>query len=326
VYAVTSDGMLHALGQLLGKDIEKPVPFLPANANATELIAVDDVLYATTINGCGGVPNGVWAISLVGEARPVTSWKNAASPIGAPALDSKGTLYVAIGHGPAEAGGYTDAIVALDPKTLQVKDSFTAPNASFSSTPTIFTYKGHEILAALTKDGRVFLLDTASLGGAKFISAATTTMKGYAPPALATWEDSAQDRWLLAPAEGAKGSEVAFKVSGDGSAPTLQQAWVSRDLVSPGAPMVVNGVAFVLSTGEYIPATGTAALAERVSKSTPAVLYALDASSGKELWNSGKTITSFVHSGGLCSGDGQVYVTAYDATVYAFGFAMDRHM
>jgi outer membrane protein assembly factor BamB len=307
------------------------VPFLPANANATELITVDNILYATTVNGCGGAPNGVWAISLIGEPRPVTSWKNAASPVGAPAFDFNGTLYVAIGDGPAEAGGYTDAIVALDPKTLQVKDSFSTPNASFSSTPTIFMYKGHEILAALTKDGRVFLLDTASLGGAdhktpKFVSAATTTVKGYAPPALATWEDSAQDRWLLAPAEGAKGSAVAFKVVGDGTAPSLQQAWVSRDLVSPGAPIVVNGVAFVLSTGEYIPATGTAALAERVSKSAPAVLYALDASSGKELWNSGKTITSFVHSGGICSGDGQVYVTAYDGTVYAFGFAMDRHM
>ena len=332
VYAIASDGMLHTLGQTLGKDVEKPLPFLPANANAADLIAVNHVLYATTINGCGGVPNGVWAIDLVGDTRPVTSWKNAASPVGAPALDSNGTLYVAIGDGPA-TGGYSDAIVALDPKTMQVKDSFTAPNASFSSTPTIFNYKDHEILAAATKDGRVFLLDTASLGGAdhktaEFVSAATTTMNGYAPPALATWEDSAQNRWLLVPAAStvARGDVVAFKIVGDGAGPSLQQAWESRDLVSPGAPIVVNGVAFVLSTGEYIPATGTTALAERVSKSTPAVLYALDASTGKELWNSGKTITSFVHSGGISSGDGQVYVTAYDGTVYAFGFAMDRHM
>jgi hypothetical protein len=253
------------------------------------------VLYVATINGCGSAPNGVWAVNLVGDARPVTSWKNAASPVGGPALDSNGTLYVAIGNGPAEDGGFTDAIVARDPKTLQMKDSFSAPNASFTSTPTIFTYKGHEILAALTKDGRVFLLDTASLGGAdhktaRFVSAATTAMKGYAPPALATWEDSAQKRWLLVPAQGAKGSVVAYKVAGDGDVPSLQQAWVSRDLVSPGAPIVVNGVAFVLSTGEYIPATGTTALSERLSKSTPAVLYALDGSTGKNFGTAAKRL------------------------------------
>jgi hypothetical protein len=268
LYAVTSDGTLHTLGQFLGKDVQKPVPFLPANANVTDLIAVDQVLYAGTINGCGGAPNGIWAIDLAGDAKPVTSWKNAASPVGAPALDSNGTLYVAIGDGPAAAGGYSDAVVALDPKTLRVKDSFTAPNASFTSTPTIFTYKGHEILAAATRDGRVFLLDTASLGGADhktalFTSAATTTMKGYSPSALASWEDSAQNRWLLVSAVVAKGSVVAFKVAGDGAMPSLQQAWVSRDLVSPAAPIVVNGVAFVLSTGEYFPATGTVRLRRR---------------------------------------------------------------
>jgi hypothetical protein len=147
----------------------------------------------------------------------------------------------------------------------------------FASTPTIFAYKGHEILAAATKDGHVFLLDTASLGGADhkaplFISAATATMQGYSPSALATWEDSAQNRWLLAPVGAAKGSVAAFKVTGDAERPALQPGWVSRDLVSPAATIVVNGVAFVLSTGEYIPATATASLADKISKPVPAVL------------------------------------------------------
>jgi outer membrane protein assembly factor BamB len=331
LYVVASDGIMRTLGLFLGKDVQKPAPFLPANANVTDLIAVNETLYAATINGCGGAPNGIWAIDLASDTRSVTSWKNAASPVGAPALDSNGTVYVAIGEGPVTGEGYSNAIVALDPKTLQVKDSFTATNAAFASTPTILVYKGHEILAAATKDGRVFLLDTASLGGADhktplFVSAATTTMQGYSPSALATWEDSAQNRWLLAPVGAAKSSVAALKVTGDAARPALQPGWVSRDLVSPAAPIVVNGVAFVLSTGEYIPATGTATLADKISKSVPAVLYALDASTGKELWNSGKAITSFVHSAGLWSSDGQVYVATYDSTVYAFGFAMDRHL
>jgi hypothetical protein len=59
--------------------------------------------------------------------------------------------------------------------------------------------------------------------------------------------------------------------------------------------------------------------------SSPAVLYAFDAVSGKELWNSGKSITSYVRSTGIWSSNAQVYVATHDSTVYAFGFAMDRH-
>ena len=64
--------------------------------------------------------------------------------------------------------------------------------------------------------------------------------------------------------------------------------------------------------------------AQRAQRSKPAILYALDASTGKELWNSGTTISSFVHSGGLSGGFGQVYVGAYDSTFYAFGFPIEK--
>jgi hypothetical protein len=326
IYAVAADGTLHTLGQAMGKDIQKPVPFLPANAYATDLIAVKEVVYAATINGCGGA-NGVWAIDLVSKA--VTSWKNAASPVGVPAFSSGGTLFVAVGDGPSTSGGHSDAIVALDPKTLQVKDWFSTAGASFSSTPVIFKYKDREIVAATTKDGRVFLLDIASLGGADHKTAlyapTTPAVKGSSA-GLATWEDSTQTRWLLVPGSGAKANVVALKMTGDAAKPSLQQGWTSGDMVSPSAPIIANGVVFAVSTGEYIPVSGTLPAAERISKSVPAVLYAFDGVSGKELWNSGKSITSFVGSGGLWASDGQVYVGTHDSTVYAFGFAMERHM
>jgi hypothetical protein len=311
VYAVASDGMLHIVGQQQGKETAKPVPFLPANANVGGTILVNQVLYATTINNCGGVANGLWAIDMA-NGNAVTSWKSGASPAGEIALASNGTVYVAIGDAAAGAGGFSDAIVALDPKTLAVKDSFTMPGASFSSTPVIFTQSGREFVAAATKDGRVFLLDAASLGGADHktalaISAATTTSKTWSPGALATWEDSTQTRWLLLPAVAAKGGIAAFKVTGA----TLQQAWMSSsEMASPSAPVVVNGVVFALNNG---------------SATSPAVLYALDGATGKELWNSGKTITSLVRSAGLWAINGQVHVATSDAMVYAFGFAADRH-
>lgn len=299
--------MLHALGQAEGKDVEKPVRFLPANANVTDMIAVNQILYAATTNGCAGVPNGLWAIDLTSDAKTVISWKSPASPAGAPALSSNGTVFVATADG---------SVTALDPKTLAVKDSFHAANTAFSSTPTIFTYKDREMVAVAAKDGRVFLLDAESLKAPLFVSAATTTNKNYAPAAMATWEDiNDGTRWLLVPAAGAKSNVIAFKVSGDAARPSLQQGWTTRDLVSPAPPIVVNGVVFAVSSGEHAPGSAV-----------HAVLYAYDGSNGKELWNSANAMTSFMHSGGLWSSGGQVYVPTYDGTVYAFGFAMERHL
>ena len=57
--------------------------------------------------------------------------------------------------------------------------------------------------------------------------------------------------------------------------------------------------------------------------SLPAVLYALDPATGKELWSSGKTITSFAR-GGLSASAGQVYLVTFDNTLYAFGIPMEH--
>jgi hypothetical protein len=55
------------------------------------------------------------------------------------------------------------------------------------------------------------------------------------------------------------------------------------------------------------------------------VLYALDAATGRELWTSGNTITSFAHRSALWPGIGQIHVATYDNTVYAFGFPLERY-
>ena len=86
----------------------------------------------------------------------------------------------------------------------------------------------------------------------------------------------------------------------------------------------MNGVVFALSSGEHRSDDPKLAASQRARRSIPAVLYALDAQTGKELWNSGKTITSFVHSGGLAAGGSRVYVGAYDGTQYAFGFPIEH--
>jgi hypothetical protein len=305
-YVVASDGTLHMVGQAQGKELKKPLPFLPANANATDLLAADEMLFTTTIGNCGGVPNGVWAMDLATGA--VKSWKTGASPAGEVAMSPSGVLFVAIGDGTAAAGAHSDAVVALDPATLAVKDWFAMPGASFSTAPVIFEADGKEMVAAATRDGRVFLLDASSLGGgdhktALAVSSATTTSKTFAPSALATWEDGAGRRWVLLSSSGSATGITALKVNGHSFAP----GWTAS-VASPSAPIVVNGVVFALNTG---------------SASAPATLYAFDGENGSPLWNSGKTMKAASRAG-LWSISGQVYVATTDAMLYAFGTSQGR--
>ena len=360
VYAITSDGVLHVLGVPSGKDIQKPAPFLPPNANWSDTIAVNTTLYTGTSNRCGDAANAIWAIDLAAENKPVSSWKtNGGGIVGSVAVGIDGSLIAAIGPGPISAGGYANAIVSVDPATMQVKDWFTDPGTEFVSTPTIFNHGDKAVIAAATKDGRILLLDASSLGGANhstplYASASLAGAGTFAPGALATWQEMLPapaapnppappaapaaagapapvqgppaptvvpgTRWLLVPTANAI---TALKVVDNGGKPSLQPGWVSRDIASPVTPLIVNGVVFALSSGRAAATAGTTA-ADLAKRSSPAVLYALNGADGRELWTSGKTITSFFPGQSFWSANGQVYVGAFDGTVYAFGFAMER--
>jgi outer membrane protein assembly factor BamB len=95
-------------------------------------------------------------------------------------------------------------------------------------------------------------------------------------------------------------------------------------MTSPLPPIIVNGVIFALSSGEFRSGDANVSAAQRAQKSSHAVLYALDAQTGQELWNSGTTIGSFVHSGALAAGGTRVYIAGYDGTQYAFGFPIEH--
>jgi outer membrane protein assembly factor BamB len=330
VYALSSDGQFHTLGPYSGKDLARPLPFLPPGAHATDLIAVNNIVYAATMNGCAGVADGVWALDLASDAKAVKTWRTeGGSPTGPPTFGTDGTLYVAIGPRSVKGnGGYANAIVALDPKELTVKDWYTQPAAEFVTTPVVFRAVERDIVAAATRDGSIVLLDAASLGGADhrtvlYRSAAMTDRGSFVPGGLATWEDSAGTRWLLMPTAT---KVVAMRVTSAGGTLSLESGWMSRDMRAPLTPIVVNGVAFVVSSGEYLPPIGARVGAtDRARQSVPAVLYALDAATGRELWTSGNTITSFAHRSALWPGIGQIHVATYDNTVYAFGFPLERY-
>jgi len=338
VFAVTSDGVLHTISFPSSKELQKPIPFVPANARLSDLALVNDVVFTSTSNDCGGVANGVWSMNLADQS--VKSWKTGGgSPVGDLAFGTDGTIYAALGPG----AGYGNAVVALDPDTLKLKDWFTAPEAAFVTGPVVIHFQNQELVAAATRDGRIFLLDSQSLGGGSH-DAPLASSAGYSSPhndfvpeGLAAWQDE-NGSWLAMPVAGtptaaaksvasngavAAGAIVSMKITAPNGKPQLTGAWMSRDMNSPLTPVVVNGVMFATSGGEF---HGEASLAttDRVKRSVPAILYALDAATGRELWNSGKSIASFMHSGTLSVSPGQLYLSTADSTFYSFGFPVDR--
>ena len=289
VYLLSADGLLHAVYLSNGEEPNPPVKFLPPGANAQGLIIIDNVAYVTTSHSCGGVPDQVWALDL--PTKEVATWKAGTGGIGGSegaAFGPDATLFVTSG----------DVLMSLEPKTLKPKEAYKAA-APFTSSPVIFQYKDKTVIAAASKDGQIHLLD-ASIPGAG------VARPGAEVNALSSWQDAGGTRWLL----GAGGHAVtAWKVADDNGALTLQPGWTSRDLVAPLTPMIINGVVFTGSSG---------------SRSAPAVIYALDGATGKDLWNSGKSITSHVQGGGLSGGSSQLYLGTADGTFYAFGFWIEH--
>ncbi len=293
IYALSSDGMLHAMYISNGVEPEPPIPFLPADANAEGLVVIDGIAYASTHN-CNGARAGVWALDL--STKQVASWKPSSGDIAGtagPAFGPDGVIYVST---------TTGDLVALDPKTLAAKATYSS-GQEFTTSPVVFPYRQKNLAAAATKDGAIHIVDTASMSGA-FLKSAPSSMNRSG--ALATWQSVGGTRWLVSPGES---SVKAWRIVDRNGAPAIELGWTSREMTSPLPPMIINGVVFALAGGD---------------KSTPAVLYALDGATGKVLWDSGKTITSFVHSGGLSGGASQIYLGTYDGTFYAFGYPIEH--
>jgi hypothetical protein len=332
VIAISTDGMVHVMNPQMGTDQIPAVKLLPPNANVAGSILIDTTLYATTTGNCSGVPNGVWSIDLASDAKTVSSYDTKGATIAGvapPAFSTDGTLYIATGSGTSEVA---NAVVALDSKALTQKDWFST-STPFTSNPVVFQYKGKDLVVAANKDGRLYILDTTSLGGTDHKTPLHKSSQISSTPddttGIASWQDAAGTRWIVATTSGAlnadtkvpmangavkTGTLVAFTVVDQNDAPTLQPQWTSRDLSVPVTPAIVNGVVFALASGE----------AKGKERATPAVLYALDAATGKELWTSGTTITASVRGVGPSAGDSQVYVAASDGTLYVFGMPMER--
>lgn len=242
-------------------------------------------------------------------------------------------------------------------KELQLEDWFEPKNwfwlkkrdLDIQVTPAIFHFKDKELMVTGSKECRVYLLDTRNSGGNDhqtplyrtplLCNEETNFASAGIWGSMASWQDANGTRWVLTPFWGAvhskfkvpisygpvkNGAVVALKVEENGGKFDLAPAWMSRDMNRAEPPVIANGVVYGYGSGEYTeqayPDRGLFDDSqERIKHSTHAVLYALDAETGKELYSSGDQITSFNHFTGLSVANGRVYIATYDSTLYCFG-------
>ena len=361
LYNLTSDGYLHTISLADGSEPEAPIQVLPLPyGKPYGLNLVDNVLYTITGQGCGGVPNALYAVDLATKKVIVSSPPQAGLwGVAGPAIGADKTVYFSSGDGPYDAasGKLATSLEAFTYSNgaLTLKDYYTPTNYEWltkrdldmNSSPVVFPYKGHELIVSSGKEGRFFISDSKSLGGADHMTPA------YRSPiisnadvnfqtegtwgSMASWVGQDGTRWLLAPTGGKvavpfpvtdgptpNGGIIAMKITGEGDKPQVTPAWLSHDMMTAEPPVIVNGVALTLAGGEYTLQAndeqgGLFSAEERIKHSVPAKLYALDALTGKELFNSGTQIASFLHQAGLSVAGDKLIFGTFDGTIYCFG-------
>jgi outer membrane protein assembly factor BamB len=216
-----------------------------------------------------------------------------------------------------------------------------------NATPVAFPYKGRDLLVGSGKEGRYFVMDSKSMGGAdhetplfrselysnKNVNFQTEGTWG----SLASWQSKDGTRWVLGPTGGEaavkfpttygptpNGGIIALKLREKDGKTELEPSWLSRNMMTSEPPVIMNGVIFVLAGGEFTGQANDAvgglfSAQERIQRSVPAKLFALDAITGKELYSSGEQITSFLHQAGLSVADDKIMFGTFDGTIYCFG-------
>ncbi len=272
---------------------------------------------------------------------------------GGPVVGKNHRIYglTADGNFHPSTGEFGSSVVAASLPDLELVDYFAPKNWQEinkddldmgSGGPVWFTYKTYNLLAGGGKEGVVYLMDADALGGKDhqyplFITPLLGNDERSMQErgiwgALSAWRDEEGQTWIYVPMWGPvsknapkflrtdgpnpHGSIMAFKVATNPASkkPILEPAWTSGDFNLPDSVAIANGVAFALSTGENAKQDS-----DRSQNTRPAVLYALDAKTGRVLYQSGSAMNTWVHFSGLAIANGRIYAVDHDSWVYCFG-------
>jgi outer membrane protein assembly factor BamB len=297
LYLLSADGRLHSLALGTGQDELPPVEFVAPFSRNWSLNLVDGVLYTTVGRGCGNaptpapsVPAHMIAMDLNDPMRPISRFMTStARPSGAWSragmawAGNSMLVQTADGVWNPSANLWGETLLRLSPRSLQLMDYFTPPNVNDLNAKDLdygsggvvaFNDGNRQLVVSGGKEGTIYLLDGASLGGQNHQTPLFSLKIGndamlYASNGMwgapATALDTRNQRWIYVPMWGPPSKDAAFKrVNGDahdgsimalqlsttGGTPSLIPMWISRNFSVPDSPIVANGMVFATSTGE----------------------------------------------------------------------------
>ncbi len=308
IFLITSDGKLRGLNLSDGADRMAPVNMVEPFARAWSLNLIDNVVYTTSGRGCGQlpavpgvkpsvVPGSVSAMDMSDLAHPqlvrfYTSGNKYSGPWGrggvSKGIDGTVIAQTADGVYDPAAGDFGETVLKLAPRATRLLDSFTPSNWQYlnaqdldfgSASPDVFTFQNRTLVAVAGKEGVLYLLDGADLGGRpnhstplyKSPQLGNDAAEGRKPGqgiwgSITSYETPDHKRLLYVPMWGPPsknapqfksnggpaphGSIMAFQVTAEGEKLSLAAQWISRDMIVPDPPVVANGVLYAIQTGE----------------------------------------------------------------------------
>jgi hypothetical protein len=308
IFLITTDGKLRGLNLSDGADRIPPAHMVEPFARAWSLNLIDNVVYTASGRGCGQlpavagvkpsvVPGSVSAMDVSDLAHPqlirfFTSGTKYSGPWGrggvARGPDSTVITQTADGFYDPASGDLGESVLKLAPKAARLLDSFTPSNWQYlnaqdldlgSASPDVFTLQNRTLIAVAGKEGLLYLLDAADLGGRpnhstplyKSLQLGNDAAEGRNPGqgvwgSITSYETPDHKRFLYVPMWGPPskklpqftstsgaaphGSIMAFQVVSEGDNVSLAPQWISRDMIVPDPPVVANGVVYAIQTGE----------------------------------------------------------------------------
>ena len=281
-----------------------------------------------------------------------------------PAVSKELVMYTGTGDGrwDPENGLYGNGIIGVkqnpETKALELVDYYGPSNAEWlwkrdldmQVTPAIFDYKGKEYMIDASKECRIYLMDTESIGGDDHRTPVYRTplicneIRGFRAGRhlglAGHLGGSTGTRWILTPFWGPKHSEVqsAHRTrrgeegrdrglqDGDGQGGKVQLTpgldFARHESGRAAADRQRDGLR-LRQRREYGAGVSRrrAGFPHGAPRSAFHARRALRAgcATGKELWSSGDQITNWNHWSGIAVANGQVYINTYDGKIYCFG-------
>ncbi len=215
---------------------------------------------------------------------PAYFLSNVPFPISLAVIDNRLLIAVSEQCGGSQAGIWETELTSTGPQRPRFE-------RQSETSATEFSWHGRLLRTSISGAGKLLLADAQS----NRILFQSDSRGSIGSSGLATWEDRTGTRWLyVTRSDGVQ----AFKLKNQGDEITAEQAWSVRNLKDPGAPVIANGVVYLLSK--------------------PLSLNALNASTGELLYQSEDLHAPSYPATNLAVANGHICFGT-DGALYCFG-------